>query len=388
MKHRIFEFVVARAIPFFAVAVVANTVYAQHSDIGIYQNADQQVVSIGSDDSVRRVFVRSFDFFGHPFGNASLPRVYSGDDPGFVAGSPPSGFDSLPGRAEVLVDFIAFDMGSGTGNLFYWNGEGDVSFASPPQGHTLTVTDNFNREFILDGSGSAASGGVATVTDSQGHIHDHVQFRLDDNDGNQSTEPSRGIYVLGAEFGVEGLMSSEPLVIGLVSPDVQSDTQDQAVDWLEANLESMQFGLFGDFNNSGSFDLEDIDQLVQAIADGSNASSYDLTADGIVTADDLNQWRALAGETLLGADQSIAVGDANLDGFVNEFDLDAWSSNRFTETPAWSAGDFNADGFVDVSDFNLWNRSRPAASLVPEPNGALFLLVCLVPLLHRKEQPT
>lgn len=387
-KYNSYTFAVQIAICL-SLAPVCPEIYAQHSDIGVYQNSDQQIVSLDSSNSERQVFLRSFDFFGHPFGNESLPRVYAGDDPGFVAGNAPIGYDELPGNAEVLISFLPFDIGSGIGNLFHWHGEGDVAFRAVPQEHTIHITDIFEFESLLEGSARTVDGGLAAVTDAQGRIHQHIQFRLDDNDNIEATEPDRGIYLFSAQFRVNGLTNSEPLFIGLSSPDIPNSVESQAVNWLETNFEEIRFGPIGDFDQSGFLDLNDIDRLVETIAAGSNDLTLDLTEDRKVTIEDLDQWRLLAGETLLGLGQYIANGDVNLDGIVNEADLDVWRTNRFSVNAAWSAGDFNADGFVDVRDFNLWNDNRSSVAMaVPEPSG--ILIACCVLLFassHRKEQP-
>ena len=84
------------------------------------------------------------------------------------------------------------------------------------------------------------------------------------------------------------------------------------------------------------------------------------------------------------------MGDANLDGSVDERDLENWRSNLFFFNTDWSAGDFNGDGNTDAADFNLWNDNRglvgspPAFASVPEPNGIWLALCGLVPLLRRR----
>jgi hypothetical protein len=53
-----------------------------------------------------------------------------------------------------------------------------------------------------------------------------------------------------------------------------------------------------------------------------------------------------------------AVGDANLDGFVDGLDFIRWNANKFTTNSNWCDGDFNADGFVDGLDFIEWNANK------------------------------
>lgn len=67
------------------------------------------------------------------------------------------------------------------------------------------------------------------------------------------------------------------------------------------------------------------------------------------------------------------LGDANLDGKVDELDLSIWTSSTFTNRTGWGSGDFNGDGHTDGTDFNIWNGNkvmRVATSTVPEPNVA------------------
>ena len=369
---------------------------AQHSDIGVYQEvvvndgvSDRRIVTLDDSNVKAKVFLRSFDFFGHPFGNQALPRVYAGDDPGFVANNPPNGYLDLPARENLRIHFLPFDVGSGVSNLFYWNGEGNVAFDAVPQDHKIYVTDILNSESVLDGSIHPVDGGLAAVTDAGGGIHQHVQFRLDDNDSNDATEPDRGIYVFGAQLRMNGVSNSEPFAMGLSSPDVTLGTRVEAVEWLATNFDDFLFGPVGDFDQNGLLEVDDIDLLVETIAAEAYEAAFDLNEDGSVTITDLDQWRSLAGEALLVTGQPIEYGDANLDGIVDEADLEVWFANRFTVTAAWSAGDFTADGFVDGSDFNLWigNRS-PAAGAVPEPNGFVlaFLTFSLFLSIQRKEQ--
>jgi hypothetical protein len=76
------------------------------------------------------------------------------------------------------------------------------------------------------------------------------------------------------------------------------------------------------------------------------------------------------------------VGDANLDGVLDDADFSIWNQNKFTELASYCAGDFNADGSIDGADFLIWNTNRfevppvGAATAVPEP-GLLWSLLLL-----------
>jgi glucose/arabinose dehydrogenase len=114
----------------------------------------------------------------------------------------------------------------------------------------------------------------------------------------------------------------------------------------------------GDFNGDGMFDCADVDALVAEIAAGTNASHFDLTADGVVDEADLDYWLAEAGDANLPSQNPYLRGDANLDGVVDGLDYIAWNENKFTSGTGWCGGDFNADGLADGLDFILWNANK------------------------------
>ena len=63
------------------------------------------------------------------------------------------------------------------------------------------------------------------------------------------------------------------------------------------------------------------------------------------------------------------VGDANMDGLVNEDDLGMMQSTG----TVWTQGDFNYDGKVDADDFSLFMLGEATSAAlghpVPEPAG-------------------
>lgn len=142
-------------------------------------------------------------------------------------------------------------------------------------------------------------------------------------------------------------------------------------------------GIDPDFNDDGSTDTTDIDDLVMEIIGGSNNASFDINGDTFVNQDDLTQWRN-EGALANGFGQPYLLGDANLDGTTDSEDLSALGVNWLTSPNRWSEGDFTADGFVDVLDFNAlgvnWLKSIPRATEpVPESSSLLLLVIgCLV----------
>ena len=137
---------------------------------------------------------------------------------------------------------------------------------------------------------------------------------------------------------------------------------------------------YGDFNDDGTFDCQDIDGLVAAIVAGSNNPTFDLNGDGLVDGADQIQWledAAMAND--LGS--SYLRGDANLDGVVDGSDFVIWNDSKFTVESAWCQGNFDHNSVVDGSDFLLWNQHKFTASdgallhEVPEPATAWLALI-------------
>ena len=118
-----------------------------------------------------------------------------------------------------------------------------------------------------------------------------------------------------------------------------------------------------DFDDDGDCDGVDIDALQANVISGpADPATFDLTGDGVVSVADRDEWLILAGAENLASGNAYLSADANLDGFVDVSDFNAWNDNKFSVMSAWTSGDFNLDGVVDVSDFNIWNSAKFTAS--------------------------
>ena len=146
-----------------------------------------------------------------------------------------------------------------------------------------------------------------------------------------------------------------------------------------------------DFDDNGECSVTDLDTMLSEgplaegiLVDADNAA-FDLNGDGVLDQQDVEKWLADAADAN-GFSQPYFFGDADLDGFVDVGDFNAWNTSRFSGSTNWSDGDFNLDGVVDGSDFNLWNQNKFSATGrfapvgVPEPNAATLLFAAMLGL--------
>ena len=131
----------------------------------------------------------------------------------------------------------------------------------------------------------------------------------------------------------------------------------------------------GDFNGDEAISVDDIDSLCGAIAAGSTDVFFDLTGDGEVNRDDLNEFLAITGNL---------SGDADLDGTVAFADFLTLGGN-FGQAANWSGGDFDCSGDVGFADFlalgaTFGQSVEATAAAVPEPGSSLLALTTAVSL--------
>ena len=97
--------------------------------------------------------------------------------------------------------------------MFYWNGQdtdgvsgltpSDVKFgALPTPNYTLTLYDLNNVAHSVNGTNTFVSGGPIDTTASDGFLHRHLYFFLQDNDGNSGTTPADGLYLLALQLKI------------------------------------------------------------------------------------------------------------------------------------------------------------------------------------------
>ena len=133
----------------------------------------------------------------------------------------------------------------------------------------------------------------------------------------------------------------------------------------------------GDFNASGSLDLEDMDLMDRELRGPSTNRVFDLNEDALVAADD----RHALIKDLLGT----WYGDSNLDREFNTTDLvTVFQAGEYEdairENSSWATGDWNGDSDFDTADLVLAFQdggfeqgSLPLLRAVPEPTSLLLL---------------
>jgi hypothetical protein len=138
----------------------------------------------------------------------------------------------------------------------------------------------------------------------------------------------------------------------------------------------------GDFNYDGVVDVEDVDNLADAIRFGSQLALRDLNHDGTVDQADLDY--------LLMEILGTTYGDANVDGMVSDADYTIWADHYGETSAEWSEGDFNLNGTVTEADYTIWADNYGFGVTgdgdVPEPATALLLVLAGVCLPRRRRR--
>jgi hypothetical protein len=202
-----------------------------------------------------------------------------------------------------------------------------------------------------------------------------------------SANTSQPLEDLGKEsFGTSGL----PFFIGggpIFGADVQyAGAIDEVAVWdkflteaqIKAHFDAAQMagGVKGDFNNNGSLDLPDVNDLTTQIVGGTNPTQYDLNADAKVDSADLTVWIKDLRKTW--------IGDADLNGEFNSGDfVQVFQAGKYElDTDAgWDQGDWTGDRRFNSGDFvaafqdgGYEKGPVPQAAMgVPEPLSGVML---------------
>ncbi|MEM8678183.1 MAG: hypothetical protein AAGF97_02405 [Planctomycetota bacterium] len=304
--------------------------------------------------------------------------------PGFGVNFPANGV--TPGTSfdlEIVQD------------LFYWDGGGlgstdvAIEFDAPPWDNEGNANNSPVSAYSISQSSGRQTGMHWGNYSGNNFWESHSTYFMD------SLEAPHGIYGIVMRMQADLHVDTEPMLIPFIydptsldDPDGQWSVAEEAaaIDLLRLATVAHERA---DLNIDGHVDTGDIDALAAEAAAGTNSPAFDLTGDGLVDQNDIEEWLVRAGTAKNYNSQPFLIGDANLDGQVDGQDFIAWNANKFTATTGWSAGDFNGDGLVDGQDFVAWNANKfmsadthptPVPELVNLPFIALLALVCLAKL--------
>jgi hypothetical protein len=295
---------------------------AQHLDVLSQQQNGRLVTGTGDFD--HDLWTLGLRVFHRDFGSN-----YAINNPGFNsigAGSPdmPAGASALPANQPLSWDFLPMTIGNHSANLFYWNGQdsdgvsgftpADVKFGPlPTSAYTLTLFDLNNVGHAVDGSNTFVPGGTIDNTASDGFMHRHLFFFLQDNDGNSTTTPADGLYLLALHLKIPGLVTSLPVFMIFGTPGSSVSAEDDAAfPWVE-----QQLNLPGDYNQDGVGDAADY--VLWRNTKGQTGTGLPADGDGDQTVDeaDYDLWRTNFGRrsqiivnngASAGSSQSLASG--------------------------------------------------------------------------------
>ena len=136
----------------------------------------------------------------------------------------------------------------------------------------------------------------------------------------------------------------------------------------------------GDIDGDGDVDADDIDLLYGGL--GGSDPLMDLDNDGDVDGDDVDKLV----RDILGTE----YGDANLDGAVDDDDLDVMRTHWET-AGGWATADFNGDGLVAIGDLGMlsayWGLvGATGASVTPEPASLALLAAGIAAVVRRRRR--
>ncbi len=239
-----------------------------------------------------------------------LPSNYQHDGPGYNAqgaGAPllPAGSQALPPGATLSWDYWPMRINNVSSNLFYWNGKdsdgnasfkpNDVHFGPPPDSDYRFYFVNF--DYFVDGTDAAKMGGDIGPTDpSDGSMHIHRFYFLDDGDGDSSTHPADGVYLFSMRLRMAGLKTSLPIYLAFGTDGLDPRALDlAAAPWVANHAGTL--ALLGDYNHNGDVDAADYTVWRNSLGQ----SGFALPADGddsrAVDMADYLVWRDNYGKT-------------------------------------------------------------------------------------------
>jgi hypothetical protein len=207
------------------------------------------------------------------------------DDPNFTDDP---GFDNLAGFPTLPIgEPLNFEL---TTKLYYWDGNGPVSFSPAPTTAQLVLSLGSNS---LDITGESVTGKLTTiqVSNSIGRLHTHLGATIGDSS-------PQGIYMIGMKLSMPGLIDSDPIAIMyndlqtlLTSPNPDDFAKAEMIgqtgaNWTQENLGIV--GIAGDVNGDGVVNGLDINLAATNWLKSGSGIPGDANGDGVINGLDIN----------------------------------------------------------------------------------------------------
>jgi len=244
---------------------VAASARAEEVHYDVFVTSSGTSLVIGGYDDVNTVAVipaEQLRVFGGEVIGSGTAGPYVSDapgEPGFRASTqaslnnaslttPANTYTALTGSAALTFSFEPMTIAAQTRNLFFWDGDGAVSFVPVATSVVLGLTKGAIvpewTETIDGSSAGVIAGNTIQVTGATGSVHTHLFTSIDD----AGAAPAQGFYLYSLQMHMNGYASSDPLyfVFGALDPlslapqfaDLAAfeEAHGLAEGWVETNL--------------------------------------------------------------------------------------------------------------------------------------------------------
>lgn len=239
--------------------------FAEEVHYDVFVTASGTSLVIGGYDDVNTVAVipdGQLRVFGGEVVGSGTAGPYVSDapgEPGFRASTqsslnnpslttPANTYTALSGSTALTFTFEPMTITAQTRNLFFWDGDGEVSFIPVAASVVLGLTKGAivpEWTQTIDGSSAGTvAGNTIQATGATGSVHTHLFTSLAD----AGAAPTQGFYLYSLQLHMNGYASSEPLyfVFGALDPlalapqfaDLAAfeEAHGLAEGWVETNL--------------------------------------------------------------------------------------------------------------------------------------------------------
>lgn len=287
-----------------AVVCPLASAQGQHQDIQV-QGVSEKLTT-GTADFDDGNFTLGMRVFSREFNS-----LYAVNNPGFnsigtTTGTLPPGSEALPGDAELSWDFLPMKVDGYAANLMHWSGVGstpaEVAFGpTPAADYSLSLFGENNQQAAADGTDQLIIGSVVDTTASDGFIHAHRYFFLDDDTNPDNfTVAEPGVYLVSMRLRMPTLDRSDPLYLVWATPGISVSTLEVASTWVADHVDELAPSFRADFD--GDLDVDGTDLLTWQRGFGKLPDARqidgDADSDHAVSAADLELWQGEYGSNL------------------------------------------------------------------------------------------